>query len=164
MLKFDGANNKYLLFHLGQEEFGIPILRVKEIIGMLQITQVPKTAHYIKGVINLRGKIIPVMDLRLKFGQSERAYDARTCLVVVEIKEQNKTIAIAIDSVSEVATIQKNDIETPSSLTSLDTQSLQGVAKIKDRVVLLLDIDSVVLDQDLISHKQNQELGDNNDV
>ncbi len=102
-------SGKFLTFVLGNETYGIPIKKVKEIIGMMEITHIPKTQGYIKGVINLRGKIIPLMDLRLKFGMEEIPYTDRTCIIVIEIdKGENRRLAgLVVDTVAEVLNIQK---------------------------------------------------------
>ena len=154
------SGGKYLIFTLGKEEFGLSIQKVKEIIGMMTITRVPKTSEYIKGVINLRGKIIPVMDLRLKFGLDERTYDERTCLVVVETTDSAKLIALVVDSVSEVLNIQNAEIELlPEYASQDDAGFLRGIGKVKDRVILLLDADGVVGNQDLTYLRRNIDLG-----
>jgi purine-binding chemotaxis protein CheW len=137
---------KYLTFSLAGEEYGIVILKVKEIIGMMPITPVPKTPFYIKGVINLRGKVIPVADLRLKFDMSEMDYTERTCIIVVEIREGNGNIlmGIVVDSVSEVLNIKNGEIEdTPMFGTQMDTDYILGLAKTGGGVKILLDIDKV---------------------
>lgn len=154
------SGGKYLIFALGKEEFGLPIQKVKEIIGMMTITRVPKTSEFIKGVINLRGKIIPVMDLRLKFGLNERMYDERTCLIVVEMTDSLKLIALAVDSVSEVLNIQSAEIEAPPEYASQDDAGfLRGMGKVKDRVILLLDADGVIGNQDMTYFKRNIDVG-----
>ena len=104
---------KYLTFALAGEEYGIGILKVKEIIGLMPITTVPQTPGYVKGVINLRGKVIPVADLRLKFGMEAMAYNDRTCIIVVEIEGAAgpSSMGIVVDSVSEVLNIKADDIE-----------------------------------------------------
>ncbi|MBN1547943.1 MAG: purine-binding chemotaxis protein CheW [Syntrophaceae bacterium] len=137
---------KYLTFMLAGEEYGIGIRKVREIIGMMAVTHVPQTPHYIKGVINLRGKVIPIVDLRLKFGMAAKEYTERTCIIVVEIKGEDKTIAmgIIVDSVSEVTNIRGVDIDdTPAFGSSLDTEYILGMAKIAGGVKILLDIDRV---------------------
>ena len=108
-------DQKLLTFSLGKEEYGVSILKVKELIGMMDITPVPKTPEFIKGVINLRGKIIPVMDLRIKFSMDAQDYDERTCIIVVEIviKGSQKLLGVVVDSVSEVVTISDEQIEPP---------------------------------------------------
>lgn len=137
---------KYLTFSLAGEEYGIGILKVKEIIGMMPITQVPRTPGYVKGVINLRGKVIPVADLRLKFDIEEMAYTERTCIIVVEIREGLGTVlmGIVVDSVSEVLNIKSGEIEdTPAFGTQMDTDYILGMAKTGGGVKILLDIDKV---------------------
>jgi len=116
---------KYLTFTLAEEEYGIGILKIKEIIGMMPITTVPQTPLYVKGVINLRGKVIPVIDLRLRFTMEEIDYDERTCIIVVEIVGSAGTlqIGIVVDAVSEVLNIRAEEIEeTPAFGTRLDTE------------------------------------------
>ncbi len=138
---------KYLTFSLDEEEYGIGILKVKEIIGMMPITSVPRTPKFVKGVINLRGKVIPVMDLRLKFNMGEIPYTDRTCIIVVEIELETSTvlIGIVVDAVSEVLNIQENEIEdTPAFGTALDTAYILGLAKINAGVKILLNIDKVL--------------------
>jgi len=138
---------KYLTFSLAGEEYGIGILKIKEIIGMMPITTVPRTSDYVKGVINLRGKVIPVTDLRLKFGMEEMAYTERTCIIVVEIKNHTDSvlIGIVVDSVSEVLYIKGAEIEeTPAFGDRLDTDYILGMAKMNGGVKILLDIDNVL--------------------
>jgi purine-binding chemotaxis protein CheW len=138
---------KYLTFTLAEEEYGIGILKIKEIIGMMPITSVPQTPDFVKGVINLRGKVIPVVDLRSRFGMAETDYTERTCIIVVEIRGQNGTvmIGIVVDSVSEVLNIKGEDIEpTPTFGTRLDTEFILGMAKMEGGVKILLDIDKVL--------------------
>ncbi|MFO7910722.1 MAG: chemotaxis protein CheW [Desulfotignum sp.] len=138
---------KYLTFTLADEEYGIGILKVKEIIGMMAITSVPRTPDFVKGVINLRGKVIPVIDLRLKFGMPSIDYTDRTCIIVVEIDADDMTIQIGIvvDAVSEVLNIKEEEIENaPSFGTSLNTDYILGMAKIDKGVKILLDIDRVL--------------------
>ncbi|MGC8718850.1 MAG: chemotaxis protein CheW [Thermodesulforhabdaceae bacterium] len=145
---------KYLTFRLGNEEYGIEILKVKEIIGMMPITPIPQTPQYIKGVINLRGKVIPVIDLRLRFQMEEVPYNERTCIIVVEVKLANEPISIGIvvDAVSEVSQIKEEEIEaTPSFGTSLDTSYILGMAKTDNSVKILLDIDQVLTQEELAS-------------
>ncbi len=137
---------KYLTFSLAGEEYGIGIRKVREIIGMMAVTHIPQTPPYIKGVINLRGKVIPIVDLRLKFDMESMAYTDRTCIIVVEIKSAEKTIAmgIIVDSVSEVINIKGGDIDdTPGFGSKLDTEYILGMAKTAGSVKILLDIDRV---------------------
>jgi purine-binding chemotaxis protein CheW len=143
----DDKEGKYLTFSLAGEEYGIGILKVKEIIGMMPITVVPQTPDYVKGVINLRGKVIPVIDLRLKFTIKAADYTERTCIIVVEIAADSRTIlmGILVDSVSEVLNIKGADIEeTPSFGTKLNTEFILGMAKVNGAIKILLDIDQVL--------------------
>ncbi len=138
---------KYLTFTLADEEYGIGILKVKEIIGMMAITSVPRTPDFVQGVINLRGKVIPVVDLRLKFDMESIPYSERTCIIVVEIDSDSETvlIGIVVDAVSEVLNIQKEEIEeSPTFGTKLDTDYILGMAKMEGGVKILLDIDRVL--------------------
>jgi len=137
---------KYLTFSLASEEYGISILKIKEIIGMLPITSVPQTPEYIKGVVNLRGKVIPVMDLRLRFGMPAMDYTERTCIIVVEISGQ---VGVVVDAVSEVLNIKSEDIEpTPSFGTKLNTDHILGLAKMGGGIKILLDITRVLSSED----------------
>ena len=138
---------KYLTFSMAGEEYGIGILKIKEIIGMMSITTVPQTPEFIKGVINLRGKVIPVIDLRLRFGMNANDYTERTCIIVVEIPGPTGTvmIGIVVDSVSEVLSIKGDEIEeTPTFGTKLNTDYILGMAKMDGGVKILLDIDRVL--------------------
>ena len=138
---------KYLTFSLADEHYGIGILKIKEIIGMMPITKVPQTPAFVKGVINLRGKVIPVIDLRLRFGMESIEYADRTCIVVVEIEGSSGNILIGnvVDSVSEVLNIKEEDIEdAPTFGTKLNTESILGIAKMEGGVKILLDIDHVL--------------------
>jgi purine-binding chemotaxis protein CheW len=143
---------KYLTFTLAGEEYGIGILKIKEIIGMMPITSVPQTPKFVKGVINLRGKVIPVMDLRLRFAMDAIDYNDRTCIIVVEIggRGTDIVIGIVVDSVSEVLNIKGEDIEdTPTFGTTLNTAFILGMAKMEGKVKILLDIDAVLSAEDL---------------
>ena len=153
-----GREGKYLTFSLAGEEYGIGILKVKEIIGMMEITRVPQTPSYVKGVINLRGKVIPVIDLRKKFGLEDGEYTERTCVVVVEVLRDGGQILIGsvVDSVSEVLNIKDGEIEeTPDFGVRLDTQYILGMAKAGDGIKLLLDIDKVLGNEELTAFRMH---------
>jgi purine-binding chemotaxis protein CheW len=138
---------KYLTFVLGKEEYGLEILKVKEIIGMMDITSVPNVPSYVKGVINLRGKVIPVVELRLKFGMESIPYTERTCIIVVDVQVKGRLalVGIVVDAVSEVLNINREEIEnTPNFGTEMDTSYILGMAKVKGQVKILLDIDQVL--------------------
>ena len=143
---------KYLTFTLAEEEYGIGILKIKEIIGMMPITTVPQTPEFVKGVVNLRGKVIPVVDLRLRFGMNAIDYTERTCIIVVEIEGESNIvlIGIVVDSVSEVLSIKGEAIEdTPTFGTKLNTDYILGMAKMEGGVKILLDIDSVLSNEEV---------------
>ena len=142
-----GQEGKYLTFSLDREEYGIGILKVKEIIGILPITPVPRTPGYMKGVINLRGKVIPVVDLRLKFGMEQIGHTERTCIIVVEASQPSGAVltGIMVDSVSEVLNVKAGDIEdAPDFGVRLDTGYILGLAKMNGGVKILLHIDKVL--------------------
>ena len=139
---------KFLTFFLAAEEYGLEILKVHEIIGMLPITRVPRTPHFVRGVINLRGKVIPIIDLRRKFGMESEAAE-ETCIIVVQV--QGIQIGIVVDRVSEVSDIASSEIEdTPSFGADVQTDYLLGIGKSQDRVRLLLDIERVLSTQEVL--------------
>lgn len=142
---------KYLTFHLDREEYAIHVLKVREIMGVQHITAVPQTPPEVKGVINLRGRVIPVIDLRLKFGLPEKEYGQRTCIIVVQVNgEASGQMGIIVDEVSEVANLTAGDIQdTPDFGGGVNTPYLLGMAKIKGKVKILLDIDHILNTQDL---------------
>ncbi|HVN49371.1 MAG TPA: chemotaxis protein CheW [Bacteroidota bacterium] len=132
-------------FKIGDEEFGVDILKVQEIIRMLEITQVPNTPPYVDGVINLRGKVIPIVDLRSRFGMERRDHDRNSRIVVVELN--GKIIGFVVDSVNEVLRIPKNVTEPPPALVAdIDTKYIKAVGKLDDRLLILLDLEMLLLD------------------
>ncbi len=138
---------KYLTFALGPEEYGLEILKVREIIGYMEITAVPQTPHEVKGVINLRGQVIPVVDLRAKFAMETTDVTEETCIIVAEISQgsRNFSMGIVVDHVQEVLDIDGQDIEeAPQFGSSVDTNFILGMGKIGDSVKILLDIDKVL--------------------
>lgn len=138
---------KYLTFKLAEEEYGVEILKVREIIGVMDITAVPRMPGYMKGVINLRGMVIPVVDLRLKFELPEAAHTEQTCIIVVDV---GREIGIIVDTVSEVLDIEGSHIEPPPSMGgSVDTSFILGMGKVSDAVKILLDIDRVLTADEL---------------
>ncbi len=141
------AENKFLIFALGGEEYGVDVLRVREIIGMIYITRVPRSPAFVKGVINLRGKVVPVVDLRARFELPEREFTDRTCIIVVEVPGQSGMIlmGIIVDAVSEVLSISSKDVEPPPTFgVQADTSCFLGMAKLKGSVKTLLDIGRVL--------------------
>ena len=138
---------KHLTFKLDREEYGIEILKIKEIIGIMSITTVPQTPDYVKGIINLRGKIIPVVDLRMMFGMATLDYTERTCIVVVEIQRSSGAVfvGLVVDEVSEVVNLKREDIEdSPEFSVALDTDYILGLAKTDGGVKILLDIERML--------------------
>lgn len=138
---------KYLTFALAHEEYGLEILKVREIIGYIDVTSVPQTPHYVKGVINLRGQVIPVLDLRARFGMETADVTEQTCIIVVEINQGNRKFntGIVVDRVQEVLDIAGQDIEEPPQFgTAVDTSFILGMGKVGESVKLLLDIDRVL--------------------
>jgi purine-binding chemotaxis protein CheW len=139
---------QYLTFTLGQEEYGVEILRVQEIKGYTAVTPIPNTPAYVRGVMNLRGAIIPVMDLRMKFGMPEAEYTAFTVIIVVTVGP--KTMGVIVDSVSDVLIIGKGDVQpTPDFGGSVDAGFIHGIARAGDKLVALLDLDRALGSLDL---------------
>ncbi len=137
------SGGKFLTFFLGEEEYGLEILRVSEIIGMMSITPIPRTDTYVRGVINLRGKVIPVIDLRLKLGMPAIDATEETCIIVVSVK--GAPMGVIVDKVSEVLDIEGSKIEEPPTFgADVNTDFILGIGKSEGRVKLLLDIDKVL--------------------
>jgi len=143
----DTQENKYLTFVIGKENFGIEIRYVTEIIGIQSITEVPDVPLYVKGVINLRGKVILVMDVRLRFGVDERSYDDRTCIIVININEQ--PVGLIVDRVLEVLDIQQGEIEPPPRMRKgRGNRFIQGMGKVGDQVKILLDANKLLFNEE----------------
>lgn len=152
MPTIDPRAGKYLTFKLGREEFGIQVLHVKEIMGVQDITAVPGTPAHLKGVLNLRGKIIPVVDLRLKFAFPDAPFTQTTCIIVVQVEQEGEQamIGLIVDGVSEVLNLQGADIEdAPDFGEGVDTPFVLGIAKCKGSVKILLKIEDVLTLQEL---------------
>jgi purine-binding chemotaxis protein CheW len=147
----DGRAGKYLTFDLAGEEFGVRVLKVREIMGLQEITPVPQTPSHVRGVINLRGKIIPVIDLRLKFELPPAEYNQRTCIIVTQVQGEAAplVVGVVVDGVSEVLNLSAAEIEdTPDFGEGFSGGYLLGMAKAKGKVKILLDIDRVLSTQD----------------
>lgn len=145
---------KFLTFKLGEESYGVAVLKIREIIRMQKITLVPQMPHYVKGVINLRGKVIPVIDMRLKFGVGSDAVTERTCIVVVQIENKAlstvTSVGLIVDAVEEVMNISDEEVEEAPDLGGqFDSEYILGIAKIKGEVKTLMDIDSVIMAEDI---------------
>jgi purine-binding chemotaxis protein CheW len=143
---------KYLTFQLDSEVYGLEILKVQEIIGVMRVTPVPRTPDFIRGVVNLRGKVIPITDLRKKFGMESIPDTERTCIIVAQISRGLGaiTMGIIVDEVSEVLDVQASQLEAPPSFgTSVDTEFLLAMGKVGQKVILLLDVNRVLTDGEL---------------
>jgi purine-binding chemotaxis protein CheW len=129
-------------FNLGHEEFAVDILRVQEINRMVEITRVPRSPHFVEGVINLRGKVIPIVDLRKRFNLDEKERDKQTRIVVIDV--DNKTVGLIVDAVSEVLRLPVDTIEPPPPIVaSIDTDYIKGVGKLEDRLLILMDLNKI---------------------
>ncbi len=144
---------KFLTFRLGDESFGVAVLKIREIIRIQKITAVPQMPHYVKGIINLRGKVIPVIDMRIKFGLGSDEITERTCIIVVQAESSSKgqtLVGLIVDAVEEVVNISDSQIEdTPDLGGQLANQYILGIAKIKSEVKTLLEIDRVILEEEI---------------
>jgi purine-binding chemotaxis protein CheW len=143
---------KFLTFLMANEKYGLEILKVREIMGMMDVTSVPTTPAFVRGVINLRGKVIPVVDLRLKFGLEAKEDTQRTCIIVVHLTHtaQEMTMGIIVDEVSDVLDIDQNQIEPPPSFgANIRTDFILGMGKVDQKVMTMLDIDRVLTEQEV---------------
>lgn len=150
-MRFGENSGKYLAFHLGDEEFGIEVMKVREIIGLQEVTAVPHTPDYVRGVINLRGKVIPVLDLRRKLGLEASEQTQSTCIIVVQVSlaAGNLQTGVVVDGVSEVLTVATGDIEAPPEFgKDVLVHHVLGIAKVRGKVKILLDIDRVLSPED----------------
>lgn len=152
---------KYMTFKSGNEYYGLKIQYVNEIIQIQAITSVPETEDYIKGLINLRGKIIPVIDVRLRFGQEAFAYNDRTCIIVIQYN--NMMVGLIVEKIADVVEIKDSDILPPPTISRSDQGNrkyIYGIGKIGDTVKLLLDPDKLLRDVDLSSVEQSNKLSE----
>ena len=157
-----GNENKYLSFHLADELYGLDILKVREIIGVQDVTKVPGAEEYLIGVINLRGKVIPVADLRKRFVLSMREYDARTCIIVVEIAGEAGPVSmgVVVDAVDAVVNLRDDQIEkAPAFSSEISRDCIKGLGKHEDKVVIILDIDRVC-SADRVPEESSEEISE----
>ncbi len=143
----DTQKDRYLTFRIAKEDYGIAIANVTEIIGIQSITEIPEMPDHIKGVINLRGKVIPVMDVRTRFKLPPREYDERTCIIVVDI--DGTTVGLVVDTVNEVADIPEDDVEPPPKNKRKGGNYIMGIGKIGKDVKILLDINKILFEEEL---------------
>lgn len=153
-VKENEVSQNFLAFYLNEKNYAFPILKVNEVIVLPEITPIPKTPEYMKGVINLRGQIIPIIDLRLALSMNDVEYDKQTCVIIVKMQVKNleKMIGFIVDCVSEVFEIPVSDIESPPNYENKkpDDDFLKGIGKVKDKIIMLLDIDKIL-------YKKNSE-------
>jgi len=155
------TEGKCLTFRLGREEYGVEILKVREIVGLMDITAVPKTAAHVRGVVNLRGKIIPVVDLRRKLGLPEAASSRENCIIIVIVRSRQSDVLVGllVDAVNEVLWVGEGEVDAlPDIGDEGALDFIRGLAKIRGRVVILLDIDKVVHQQDLQGLEQLEKI------
>ncbi len=153
---------KYLTFHLQQEVYGLAILKVQEIIGIMPVTKVPRVPEFVRGVINLRGKIIPVVDLRVHFGFSGQEDTTKTCFIVVQIARGDRKVVmgVIVDEVAEVIDLKSEQIEpAPSFGTTVNTDFILGMGKANQKVIMLLDIDEVLTHEQVAVVEQTSREG-----
>jgi purine-binding chemotaxis protein CheW len=140
--------NQYVTFVIGEETYGVEVLKVQEIIGMTQITHVPNAMSFMKGVINLRGSVVPVVDMRIKFTMSEREYDAFTVIIIVEVR--GRMIGMIVDSVSDVVSIPVKGIQdTPHFSAKIETDFIMGIGQIEEKLVIILDVDRIMSSEEM---------------
>jgi len=154
---------KFLTFYMAHEKYGLEILKVREIIGMMDVTAVPTTPAYVRGVINLRGRVIPVIDLRLKFGIEPKEDAQRTCIIVVHLAQNSQTLTmgVIVDEVSEVIHIDQSQMEPPPSFGgNIRTDFILGMGKVDRKVMTLLDIDRVLSGEEIIMIDQAAQVSD----
>jgi purine-binding chemotaxis protein CheW len=145
-----GDENQFVTFTIGTETYGVEVLRVQEIIGMTGITHVPNTLSFMKGVINLRGAVVPVVDMRLKFQMQEREYDAFTVIIIVEVLD--RLVGMIVDTVSDVANIPINSIQdTPHFTAKIETDFIKGIGQLENRLIIILDVDRILTSEELHS-------------
>lgn len=145
----DTQKGKYMTFHSGEEAYGIELKYINEIIGIQPITKIPEVDKYIKGLINLRGKIIPVIDVRLRFGQEPLEYTDRTCIIIIQVK--NVVVGLIIEKIEGVVSIDDGNIEPPPTLSAGNSRNhfVYGIGKVEDMVILLLNPESIIKDEEI---------------
>jgi len=154
---FEESGGKLLTFQLSEQEYGIQILEAREVVGLMQIDPVPQTPDFMKGIINLRGKIIPVIDLRAKFSMPNAEHSKETCIVVVDIN--GKLTGIIVDFLVGVLTIEEQEFEdTPQLGENIRTEFIIGMAKLENRVVIVLDMEHILSNEELVLIYQTKEV------
>lgn len=154
------ASQQYVTFSLGEESFGVEVTRTREILGLTPVTKVPQTPEYLLGVINLRGQVVPVVDMRLKLGLPANLETEDTCIIVVEVQVDGESIIVGalVDAVREVLEIRSDQIEPPPRLgTRLNTEFIKGMVKVDETFLILLDIDRVFTADELVLLQDNTD-------
>lgn len=142
--------NQFVTFLIKGESYGVEVMRVNEILGITAITPVPNTMNFMKGVINLRGEVVPVIDLRIKFGMDEKEYDAFTVIIIVEVRK--RLIGIIVDSVSDVARIPVETIQnTPHFTTKIETDFIRGIGQQEEKLIIILDVDKILTTDEFVN-------------
>jgi len=140
--------NQFVTFVIGEETYGVEVLKVQEIIGMTQITHVPNAMSFMKGVINLRGSVVPVVDMRIKFSMGEREYDTFTVIIIVEVR--GRMIGMIVDSVSDVVNIPVRSIQdTPHFSAKIETDFIMGIGQVEEKLVIILDVDRIMSSEEM---------------
>lgn len=153
--ELSGDENQFVTFLINKESYGVEVLKVKEILGMTDITPVPNSLIFMKGVINLRGEVVPVVDMRLKFEMTEKEYDTFTVIIIVEVKR--RLIGMIVDAVSDVASIPVNSIQqTPHFTSKIETDFISGIGQLNDQLIIILDVDKI-LTTDEFNRIDNEE-------
>lgn len=155
--QLEGEENQFVTFLISGETYGVEVLCVSEILGMTDITPVPNTFNFMKGVINLRGEVVPVVDMRLKFGMNEKEYDSFTVIIIVEVKK--RLIGMIVDAVSDVAKIPMSSIQnTPHFTTRIETDFIRGIGQIGDQLIIILDVDRILTTEEF-QQIEEEDLG-----
>jgi purine-binding chemotaxis protein CheW len=151
-------DRQFVTFIIGEENYGVEVLKVQEIIGMTQIIHVPNSAEFMKGVINLRGAVVPVVDMRRRFKMEEREYDMFTVIIIVEVK--NRMVGMIVDSVSDVVDISESTIQdTPHFTAKIETDFIKGIGQVESKLVIILDIDKILSTADMEKMAQEESRG-----
>lgn len=141
--QLETEDNQFVTFLISGESYGVEVLCVSEILGMTDITPVPNTFNFMKGVINLRGEVVPVVDMRLKFGMEEKEYDSFTVIIIVEVRK--RLIGMIVDAVSDVANIPVSSIQnTPHFTTRIETDFIRGIGQLGEQLIIILDVDKIL--------------------
>ncbi len=151
---------KYIIFNINQEDYGVPISKIREVLRFVNITPIHEASEFLKGVINLRGKIVPIIDMRTKFGIEQKEYNDRTVFIIVDIlgNKEVYNIGITVDAVQDVADIPDKDLEkTPDIGLRLKSQYLEGIAKVDDRMIMILNMDKILSSNEIVDINQVKE-------